>query len=335
MVGSVGTPSVIVLDEGLKPIRCFSGTGLPTPCEGALPTLGGEESIVVGGAAAEALASELGATYLDERLVRLVEGFRPGSAASLYEAALEALGRRSESPLLAGTMLVVLPGSSARAWATGIAAELKEGRAILRSMFHFSDRLVTRFRYGEDWEPLSRFGSWWLVPWHVVFSLGKNLRRALEVITERPVERLRGSHLEKASTPEELVEEAARLASSLYSSLLGRRSPRRVVVYIDEELFKPQGGYTAVVVSKNYQRRVVARWYFNRRFELVGFDAMPPEAVSGVDAEIAVGDVPREVQARLTGAGAVLVARAAVLAPVRVEDYVAIKAVRWYENAAI
>lgn len=332
---SEGEWTIAVLDEHLKPVRCYAGPADPVPCGERFPALGGEGLLVTGGAAAEVVASQLDATYVDERLVRLSEVFHPGSLKSFYAASLDALKRRGEDPILRETMLVVLSGSYMRAWAVGLASQLESGgRASLRAMFSFTEKLLTRYRYGEDWEPIKRFGSWWAVPWHVVFSLGKSLRRALEVIVERPVERLPGTLVSKADF-EELVEEAARTAETRYTTPLGRRGLRKAVVYIDEELYKPQGGYLAVVVSKNYQRRVIARWYFNRKFELTGFDFAPPEAVSGVDTEIAVGDVPREVQARLTGAGAVLITRAAVLSPVRVEDYIAIKAARWYENAAL
>lgn len=328
-----GEWSTAVLDEHLRPVRCYAGLANPVACGEPFPELRGEELLVTGGAAAEVVASQLDAVYVDERLVRLADAFLPGVPSSLYLAALSVMERRGESPILRDTMLVVLPGSRVRAWAVGLASKLEAGRASLSAMFSFSEKLITTYRFGESWEPIKRFGSWWAVPWHVVFSLGKSLRRAMEVIVERPVERLPGTLA--AKDPEELVEEASRAVESQYKAPLGRRSPRRVIVYIDEELYRPQGGYVAVIISKNYQRRVIARWYFNRKFELVGFDSMPPEAVSGVDAEIAVGDVPREVQARLTGAGAVLATRAAVLSPVRVEDYIAIKAVRWYENAAL
>ncbi|MEM4810588.1 MAG: hypothetical protein QXS92_01605 [Thermofilum sp.] len=325
--------TIALLDDHLKPVRCYAGLANPVACGEPFSELRGEELLVTGGAAAEVIASQLGAVYVDERLARLADVFHPGITGSLHAAVLEVLGRRGESPILRDTMLIVLPGSHMRAWAVGLASKLEGGRASLKALFSFSEKLVTRYRFGESWEPIKRFGSWWSVPWHMVFSLGRNLRRALEVVVERPVERLPGTLA--AKDPEELVEEAARAAESRYTAPLGRRSPRKAIVYIDEELYKPQGGYVAVVVSKNYQRRVIARWYFNRKFELVGFDSTPPEAVSSVDAEIAVGDVPREVQARLTSAGAILVTRAAVLSPARIEDYIAIKAVRWYENAAL
>uniref|UniRef100_A0A7C3SLE0 Uncharacterized protein n=1 Tax=Thermofilum pendens TaxID=2269 RepID=A0A7C3SLE0_THEPE len=172
------------------------------------------------------------------------------------------------------------------------------------------------------------------MPWNYVFSSGKSLRKVVEVIVERPVSRLPPS-LSVARDPEEVVAEVSRRLASEKYAVLGRRSPRRVVVYIDEELYRPHGGYTAVVVSKNYQRRIIARWYFDRRFNLIAFDSAPPEAVTGVEAEIAVGDVPREVQARLTGSGAVLITKSAVLSPVKLEDYIAVKALRWFENAAV
>lgn len=329
-----GEWTLAVLDEQLRPIRCYSEPAITVPCREPPPLLKGEGLVTIGGAAAEVIASQLEATYVDERIIRSSDRFRPGDTKSLLAATQDALGRRGESPIIPNTMLVVLPGSHAHSWGIGLASVLEGTRAALKAHFFFSDRLVTKYRLGEDWELIRRFENWWAVPWHAVFALGKNLRRAMEVIVERPVERLPGT-LASAKDPNELLREVTTIAETRYTAPLGRRSPRKVIVYIDEELYKPQGGYVAVVVSKNYQRRVIARWYFDRKFELIGFDSAPPEAVSGVDAEIAVGDLPREVQARLTGAGAVLTVRAAVLSPVRVEDYIAIKATRWYENAAL
>jgi hypothetical protein len=324
----------VLLDENLNLLRCYAESGEKVPCDAPPQLLRGEGLVVVGGAAAEALASQLDALYVDERLVRLSETFVPGKPQSLLEASAEAVARRGESPVLPGTLLVVLPGSSARAWAIGLAAQLSGESAELKAVFAFTERMGTRFKMGEGWEPLQRFGSWWQVPWNYVFSSGKSLRRVVEVIVERPVGKLPSSSV-LTRDPEEIVSEAAKRLVGEGYAVLGHRSPRRAVVYIDEELYRPHGGYTAVVVSRNYQRKVIARWYFDRRFNLVAFDSAPPEAVTGVDAEIAVGDVPREVQARLTGSGAVLVTRSAVLSPVKLEDYIAIKALRWFENAAL
>ncbi len=323
-----------LLDENLNFLRCYTESGERAPCNSSIESIEKEELVVVGGAAAETLASQLDALYVDERLVRLSEAFTPENVQSFFEASAEAVSRRGESPILPGTLLVVLPGSGAKAWAVGLAAQLSGESAELRAVFTFTEKMGTRFKMGEDWEPLQRFGSWWQVPWNFVFSSGRSLRRVVEVIVERPVGRLPPS-LALAKTPEEIVSEVAKGLTSEGYSVLGHRSPRKAVVYIDEELYRPQGGYTAVVISRNYQRRIVARWYFDRRFNLVAFDSAPPEAVTGIEAEIAVGDVPREVQARLTGAGAVLVTRSAIFSPVKLEDYIAIKALRWFENAAL
>uniref|UniRef100_A0A7J3X5J7 Uncharacterized protein n=1 Tax=Thermofilum pendens TaxID=2269 RepID=A0A7J3X5J7_THEPE len=323
-----------LLDENLNFLRCYAESGEKVPCDRSPENLVKEELVVVGGAAAEALASQLGALYVDERVVKLSEVYEPEKPETLFEASAEAINRRGESPILAGTLLVVLPGASAKAWAVGLAAQLRGETAELKAAFAFTEKMGTKFRKGEDWEPFQRFGSWWQVPWNYVFSSGKSLKRIVEVVVERPVSKL-SSLPALARDPEEIVLEVARSISSGKHAVLGHRSPRKAVVYIDEGLYRPHGGYTAVVVSKNYQRRVIARWYFDKRFNLVAFDSAPPEAVRGVDAEIAVGDVPREVQARLTGSGAVLITRSAVLSPVKLEDYIAIKALRWFENAAL
>jgi len=332
-----GSPAVALLDDELRPVKCYDSNSVQIRCPEGF-NLRSEEVIVVGGAAGEVVASYLNARYVDERRVKLSKAYLPGRIETLIEAVREATANSDKEPVIPGSILAVLPGSflRKRSWGAALIAKTGDSKTSIVAELLFDQNLRVIGEKSADLEELQRFDYWWQPPWENLFAHGKNMRRLLEILSERPVEKipqqvLSGGH----HSPQSLIESLASYISGRKLEVVGRRSLKKVVVYIDERIVKPSQGYVGVVLIKNSQRKVHARWYFDEKFRLIGFDNVPPEAVSGIDAEIAVGRVPREVQARLPEALAAFLVRIALLTPVRIADYLAVKAHRWYEIALL
>ncbi|QOJ78531.1 hypothetical protein IG193_07180 [Infirmifilum lucidum] len=325
------------LDEDLRPVKCYAPDKTSTRCPEEFK-LEPSETVVVGGASGEVIASYLNARYVDERVVKMSKTYVPGKTESIIEAVREALEGHYREPVVEESILAVLPGNllRRRSWGAALIAKPANLKPELVAEILFDNNFRTLEERVVNLEELRRFDYWWQPPWENVFAHGKSMRRLIELISERPVEKIPKSILPKeVSDVSLLVESLASYASEHEFDISGRRSLRKVVVYIDENLIRPSRGFIGVVVIKNAQRKVFARWYFDEKFQLKGFDNAPPEAVTGIDAEVAVGRVPREVQVRLSEALAAYLVKTALYAPVRIVDYLAVKVHRWYEIAAV
>ncbi len=325
------------LDEDLRPVKCYTPDKNSMRCPEEFKLEPGE-TIVVGGASGEVIASYLNARYIDERVVKMSKVYIPGKPETMIEAVREALEGHYREPVVEGSILAVLPGNLVRkrSWGVALIAKPANSKPELVAEILFDNNFRTLEERATNLEELRRFDYWWQPPWENVFAHGKSMRRLIELISERPVEKIPKNILSKgASNVSLLVESLASYVSEHEFDVSGRRSLRKVVVYIDENLLRPSRGFIGVVVIKNSQRKVFARWYFDEKFRLKGFDNAPPEAVTGVDAEIAVGRIPREVQVHLPEALAAYLVKTAIYAPVRIVDYLAVKVHRWYEIAAV
>lgn len=335
-VSDEGIVRLAYLDDELMPVKCFDEGLNPLRCPEALDLREGE-TYVTGWAAAEVLASYLGARYVDERTVRMEPSYDPSRPLSLLSAVRGAVEKGAYEPVVGNTILSVLPGNVLRrkSWGVAVIAKVSDREPTGKAVIEFDQTLRTRSEIiSGALEELRRFDYWWQPPWESAFAYGKNIRKLVEVLSERAVGKIPKDLIsgERASL-EEFLEALVSYASSREFEMPGR-SLKKSVVYIDESIYSPRKGYVGIVIVRNSQRRVFARWFFDEKFRIQGFDNVPPEAVSGIDAEIAIGRVPREVQFRIPEPIAAFLVRVALKAPVKLVDYLAMKAHRWYEASA-
>ncbi len=317
--------------EGLEPLLCYRG-GERIPCpEGLLE----DDLLVVGWAAGEAAAGLLGARFVEERRARLLLEEGGEFYESLARAAIEAASKPYLTEIAGGTLVTVVPGQvlGEKAVAVAVAADV-EGRR---------PRLLAKALLGDDARPLKvasytglveRFGGFWQVPWESILSVGKSLRRLIEFVSERPVERLPSELLQGVKGERELAARAAEWAQSIEFEVYGRREVGRAVVYFEGRVLGLEG-YVAALIQRNGYRRVRARWYFDGDFMLRGFDGIPPDAAPRIDADICVGRVPRECGLLLPQPLQRILPGLAASAPVPPLDYAAVKVLRWYEVALV
>jgi hypothetical protein len=325
-----------LLDEDLSPVKCYDKGGLRVQCpEKLLPDRAGD-AVVVGGIVAEAYSPRLELPYMDERILKLHPKYTPNSLDSLMEVVKGNLGL--SRTFAEGTILTVVPGQlvSRKAFAVAYAGVLSQESLDIKFEALLDTQLNSYSRKYTRWSLLERYEDWLSVPWQYVLAPGKNMRRLLEIVLERPVARLPKKFLlDKYKSPQDFLKELQAWLRGVKLPFDKRREVRRLVVFIDENLFKVNGGYRAVVIAKNTSRKIVARWYFDRKLELQGFDGFPPEAVRDTDMEVAVGNVPREVQAMIPVQLASFIIRQAILSPIKIEDFVALKVHRWVEIAEL
>lgn len=331
-------PSLVYLNDNLKPVKCYNRDRDSVACPDNLMLKEGE-TYVVGGASAEVLASYLDLPFIDERRVRIQEEYVSGDIYSFFKAIQPVLKTPYEEPVIKNSAMVIFPGSilNKRAWGIAYIAQLEDSNPRIKAEIIFDQNFRVLHERISDFEVFHRFENWWQPPWEYIFAYGKNFRRIMEIVSERPVEKIPLEILKgaKIGNVEDILDKIFSSTSREGFEVSGRRSLKKAVVYIDDNLIKPSKTYTAVVIIKNSQRKIFARWYFDERMQLKGFDNVPPEAISGVDAELAVGLVPRETQTRLSQALASFLVKKGLLTPVRLVDYLAIKTHRWYEIAAL
>lgn len=324
-----------VLDENLSPVRCYRDRGERIECPQDVE-LGGQETLVVGWAAAEALASALYASYVDERKARsLIDADYGDLISAIVEAATRV--ENNVNGILEGTMLIVVPGNilKTRSWGVAIAIEAID-----------KPRLLGKFAFSEDLKPIQelvyvdevfqRFGEWWQVPWEVVVSAGKSMRRLVEYITERPVERIPANILkEKNLGIRDVVRGVLKWAQTEEFEIYGRREINRAAVYIEGGLLDIRDRIIAVLVQRDGYRRIRARWLFDNSLKLVGFDREPPDAVTHIDTFITIGEVNVRKGIQFPEKLISFLNRQSIYSPARREDYMAIKTLRWYEVSRV
>ena len=328
----------ILLDENLTPVKCYDKNGLNKQCPEKLLEAKKQDVFIVGGIVAEDYSARLELPYIDERIIRLHPNFIPGSLDSLLEAVMNSTKPELAKPYAQDTFLAVIPGQhvSKKAFAIAYAGTLTQTELDVKMEAVLDPQLNSRVKLLEKWNLIERYEDWLDVPWQYVIAPGKNMRRLLEIMIERPVARMPKEILaNKYRSPHDFLGELESWVARARLPFEKKREVRRLVVFIDENLFKVNGGYRAVVVAKNTTRRIIARWYFNKKLELQGFDSFPPEAVRDTDLEVSVGNVPREVQARIPAQLASFIIRQAVLSPIKIEDYIGLKIHRWVEIAEI
>ncbi|MEZ0346697.1 MAG: hypothetical protein ABWK01_09115 [Infirmifilum sp.] len=330
--------AIIYLDDELSPVKCYDSYGNSIRCPETLG-LQKDETYVVGGAAAEVLASYMDLPFIDVRRVKIQPTYRPGVFSSFFQSIRDALQDPTQEPIAKNSIVAVFPGAilKKRAWAVAYIGRVRDGKLELKAEIHFDQNFRVLHEKSSGLEELDKFDHWWEAPWDYVFTYGKNLRRLIELVMERPVEKISPGIIgkEKPLTPTEIIEKLFSEASTRGVETSGRRSLKKAVVYIDESIIRPSKGYSGVLIIKNSQRRIFARWYFDEKFQLKGFDNVPPEAVSGIDVELGVGNIPRETQARLSEVLSAFLVKKAMYTPVRIVDYLALKVHRWYEVAAV
>ncbi|ABL77487.1 hypothetical protein [Thermofilum pendens] len=332
-IAIVEEPEVLkaYLDDDLNPVRCFDEEGFEKPCPEI--KVSREDTVFMGGVVSEVLASQYNCSYIDDRVVRLNPSFNPENAKSYLEVAKNPPGSEE---IAKDTVLIVVPGSliSRKSMASAVAGLLERGEIRVKAVIDFDAGLNYRVAKIDEWDVLSRYDYWWEVPWNYVVASGRNLRRFVELLTERPVEKPpKKLQVKNYVSLDDFLQSFLEWFGRASSASEKRREVRRFVAFVDENLFEAEGGYRAAVLVKNTRRSVVARWYFTRKFELRAFDGFPPEAVRDVDMEAVLGNVPRESQARIPSHLAAFFVRQAVLSPVRIEDFLAVKAHRWVEVA--
>ncbi len=324
-----------ILDENLSPIRCYKSGGERIKCPQEID-LKGRETLVVGWAAAEAIASSLDAKFVDERRVRfLIDTDYSDFISAIVEAAVRV--ENNVNGILEGTMLIVVPGNilKTRSWGVAIALEALD-----------KPRLLGKFAFNEDLKPVlehiyvdevfERFGEWWQVPWEIVVSAGKSMRRLVEFLTERPVERIPTNILkEKNIGVMDVAKKVLKWAQTEEFEIYGRREINRAAVYIDGELLDMKDKIVAVLVQRNGYRRIRARWFLDNNLKLIGFDREPPDAVSRIDTFITIGDINIEKGIHFPENLTSLLKKQSLYSPARQDDYVAIKTLRWYEISRI
>ncbi|AKG38160.1 hypothetical protein MA03_01090 [Infirmifilum uzonense] len=331
-------PTTIYLDEKLQPVKCYSQDWFPVECPKSLDFQEGEY-YVVGGASAEVLASYLNLPFVDEKRVKMQEEYDSRDSLSLVKCLKLAAGKPEEEPLIKNTILAILPGSivKKKTWGVAYVARIDGDEPEVKAEIHFDQNFRTVEERISELDEIYKFEYWWQPPWEYIFAYGKNFRRLVEIISERPVEKIPPEILRKHVhlSVEDIIRDLYLSIRRSSAESVSRRSLKKAVIYIDDNLVKPSKTYTAVLVTKNQQRKIFARWYFDEKLNLRGFDNVPPEAVTGIDAEIAVGRVPRETQASLSEAHSSFLVKKAIYSPVRIIDYLAIKVHRWYEVALI
>ena len=323
-----------VLDENLSPALCFNSRG--ERVKRVKLELNGNETTVVGWTAGEVLASYLKARFVDERKARFLikKDYR-----ELLDALAEAATKIQNSfeAVLEGTILIVVPGSlvETKAWGAAIAVEALDKPRIL-GRFTFNEIFETKSSIVYHPEVFDRFGNWWQVPWEIIFSAGRSLRRYVEFLSERPVERIPSTLLGKKKVKiKELVREVLKLAQTEEYEVYGRREISKSAVYIEGNLVGLPSTIVAVLVQRNSFRKIRARWYFNEDLDLVGYDVEPPDATRRLDSIFTIGKVEIEGGKRIPESLTPLLKRLALRSPVRQEDYMAVKTLRWYEISKI
>ncbi len=319
--------------------------------------------VALGGAAAEAVAANRGYGFVEEREARTVvleEGtgrpqldlLRRGAAMFLALRG-EVSGLKTTSEEFEGTYLAVLPGNISRigAWACVVGLREVDGAFDVLLRVHVHEDLSVAY---EDvrWDALEEFEGWWQPPWSKVAAVGKNLKRRVEALLERPVVRvppklytsmLRAvgrSHPRDVLVAEKVAEWSREVEPSPTSP------PSRLLVLLPGELSSKPCTACGIVVERGEDvRRVVARAYLDEGLKVSSTEGC--KDLSEIEWDLALA--PSRELARYAASFGRKVEKAsptvlkliALLSPrvvllgVRLEDYAAIKVVRWFEVSSL
>ncbi len=331
---------IYILDEKLAPIRVYNSRGERVRRTNIQDDWAEGVFITVGWTAAEVAASYLNAIYVHERAARSIAEHSVQPQLSLLKAAaLLGLGRVSPKDVEAGIVLIVLPGnlSSIGAWGIAVVAEVKSGFKLL-ARIHFQENLSVVLEDIRDYELFDRYGNWWEIPYEAIVAVGKGLKRRIEFLTERPVARIPPNTFTELSKTGSDVKVAMGLIDWLSELELPYRSYRSInkaVVYLGKEYV--EGNYEAVgiYIQKNVFRRIKSRWYFSSNMHIIGYDNGPPEAAGEVDIKLIAGDIEGVKGLKVPRALLPIAMDFARKTVVRLNDYLAVKLVRWYEVAEL